>query len=135
LCYICLSLLFGAITAVIFHLMTHAFFKALLFLGSGSVIHALSGEQDVRKMGALAKKIPTTTWTFLVATIAISGIPPLAGFVSKDAILAASFNARPVLWGIGFVTAGMTAFYMFRLVFLTFFGESRVTPEVERHIH
>src|SRR5207244_1827784 len=135
LCYICLSLLFGAITAVIFHLMTHAFFKALLFLGSGSVIHALSGEQDVRKMGALRHKIPTTTWTFLVATIAISGIPPLAGFVSKDAILAASFNARPVLWGIGFVTAGLTAFYMFRLVFLTFFGESRVAHGVEHHIH
>src|SRR5260370_31268212 len=115
--------------------MTHALFKALLFLGSGSVIHALGGEQDMRKMGGLWKKIPVTAWTFLVATIAISGIPPLAGFVSKDAILAASFNARPVLWGIGFVTAGMTAFYMFRLVFLTFFGESRVPPEAEHHIH
>jgi NADH-quinone oxidoreductase subunit L len=133
--YMFLALGVGAFTAGIFHLMTHAFFKALLFLGSGSVIHALSGEQDMRKMGALRNKIPTTTWTFLVATIAISGIPPLAGFVSKDAILAASFNARPVLWGIGFVTAGMTAFYMFRLVFLTFFGESRVPPEVEHHIH
>jgi NADH-quinone oxidoreductase subunit L len=133
--YMFLALGVGAFTAGIFHLMTHAFFKALLFLGSGSVIHALSGEQDMRKMGGLRHKIPTTTWTFLVATIAISGIPPLAGFVSKDAILAASFNARPVLWGIGFVTAGMTAFYMFRLVFLTFFGESRVPPEVEHHIH
>jgi NADH-quinone oxidoreductase subunit L len=133
--YMFLALGVGAFTAGIFHLMTHAFFKALLFLGSGSVIHALSGEQDMRKMGALKNRIPTTTWTFLVATIAISGIPPLAGFVSKDAILAASFNARPVLWGIGFVTAGMTAFYMFRLVFLTFFGESRVPPEVEHHIH
>jgi NADH-quinone oxidoreductase subunit L len=133
--YMFLALGVGAFTAGIFHLMTHAFFKALLFLGSGSVIHALSGEQDMRKMGALGKKIPTTMWTFLVATIAISGIPPLAGFVSKDAILAASFNARPLLWGVGFVTAGMTAFYMFRLVFLTFYGESRVPHDVEHHIH
>jgi NADH-quinone oxidoreductase subunit L len=133
--YMFLALGVGAFTAGIFHLMTHAFFKALLFLGSGSVIHALSGEQDMRKMGALWGKIPTTAKTFLVATIAISGIPPLAGFVSKDAILAASFNARPLLWGIGFITAGMTAFYMFRLVFLTFFGQSRVPSEVEHHIH
>jgi NADH-quinone oxidoreductase subunit L len=133
--YMFLALGVGAFTAGIFHLMTHAFFKALLFLGSGSVIHALSGEQDMRKMGALRKKIPTTMWTFLVATIAISGIPPLAGFVSKDAILAASFNARPLLWGVGFVTAGMTAFYMFRLVFLTFYGQSRVPHDVEHHIH
>jgi NADH-quinone oxidoreductase subunit L len=133
--YMFLALGVGAFTAGIFHLMTHAFFKALLFLGSGSVIHAMGGEQDMRKMGALRTKIPTTFWTFFVATVAISGIPPLAGFVSKDAILAASFNARPLLWAIGFVTAGMTAFYMFRLVFLTFFGESRVPPEVEHHIH
>ena len=133
--YMFLALGVGAFTAGIFHLMTHAFFKALLFLGSGSVIHALGGEQDMRKMGGLWGKIPKTAWTFLVATIAISGIPPLAGFVSKDAILAASFNARPVLWGIGFVTAGMTAFYMFRLVFMTFFGKSRVEPDVEHHIH
>ena len=133
--YMFLALGVGAFTAGIFHLMTHAFFKALLFLGSGSVIHALSGEQDMRKMGGLWGKIPITAWTFLVATITISGIPPLAGFVSKDAILAASFNARPLLWGIGFATAGMTAFYMFRLVFLTFFGESRVPHEVEHHIH
>ena len=133
--YMFLALGVGAFTAGIFHLMTHAFFKALLFLGSGSVIHALGGEQDMRNMGALWGKIPKTAWTFLVATITISGIPPLAGFVSKDAILAASFNARPVLWGIGFVTAGMTAFYMFRLVFMTFFGESRVPHDVEHHIH
>jgi NADH-quinone oxidoreductase subunit L len=133
--YMFLALGVGAFTAGIFHLMTHAFFKALLFLGSGSVIHALSGEQDMRKMGALATKIPTTARTFLVAAIAISGIPPLAGFVSKDAILAASFNARPLLWAIGFVTAGMTAFYMFRLVFMTFYGESRVPHDVEHHIH
>jgi NADH-quinone oxidoreductase subunit L len=133
--YMFLALGVGAFTAGIFHLMTHAFFKALLFLGSGSVIHALGGEQDMRKMGGLWSKIPITAWTFLLATIAISGIPPLAGFVSKDAILAASFNARPLLWAIGFVTAGMTAFYMFRLVFLTFFGESRVPHDVEHHIH
>ena len=133
--YMFLALGVGAFTAGIFHLMTHAFFKALLFLGSGSVIHALGGEQDMRKMGALRHKIPTTALTFLVATIAISGIPPLAGFVSKDAILAASFNARPLLWAIGFVTAGMTAFYMFRVVFLTFYGESRVPHDVEHHIH
>ena len=133
--YMFLALGVGAFTAGIFHLMTHAFFKALLFLGSGSVIHALSGEQDMRNMGGLWGKIPITARTFLVATITISGIPPLAGFVSKDAILAASFNARPLLWGIGFVTAGMTAFYMFRLVFLTFFGESRVPHEVAHHIH
>ncbi len=133
--YMFLALGVGAFTAGIFHLMTHAFFKALLFLGSGRVILAIGGEQDMRKMGALWGKIPVTAWTFMAATIAISGIPPLAGFVSKDAILAASFNARPLLWGIGFVTAGMTAFYMFRLVFLTFFGESRVPPDVEHHIH
>jgi NADH-quinone oxidoreductase subunit L len=133
--YMFLALGVGAFTAGIFHLMTHAFFKALLFLGSGSVIHALGGEQDMRKMGGLWSKIPITAWTFLLATIAISGIPPLAGFVSKDAILAASFNARPLLWGIGLVTAGMTAFYMFRLMFLTFFGESRVPHDVEHHIH
>ncbi len=133
--YMFLALGVGAFAEGIFHLMTHAFFKALLFLGSGSVIHAMGGEQDMRKMGALWGKIPKTFWTFLVATIAISGIPPLAGFVSKDAILAASFNARPELWAIGFVTAGLTAFYMFRLVFLTFFGESRVPPDVEHHIH
>ncbi|HZP32194.1 MAG TPA: NADH-quinone oxidoreductase subunit L [Candidatus Acidoferrales bacterium] len=133
--YMFLALGVGAFTAGIFHLMTHAFFKALLFLGSGSVIHAMGGEQDMRKMGALWGKIPKTAWTFMIATIAISGIPPLAGFVSKDAILAASFNARPLLWGIGFVTAGMTAFYMFRLVFMTFFGKSRVEHDVEHHIH
>ena len=133
--YMFLALGVGAFTAGIFHLMTHAFFKALLFLGSGSVIHAMSGEQDMRKMGALWSKIPTTARTFLIATIAISGIPPLAGFVSKDAILGAAFDARPLLWVVGFITAGMTAFYMFRLVNMTFFGESRVPHDVEHHIH
>jgi len=133
--YMFLALGVGAFTAGIFHLMTHAFFKALLFLGSGSVIHAMSGEQDMRKMGALWSKIPTTARTFFIATLAISGIPPLAGFVSKDAILGAAFDARPTLWVIGFITAGMTAFYMFRLVNMTFFGQSRVPHDVEHHIH
>ena len=125
----------GAFTAGVFHLMTHAFFKALLFLGSGSVIHALSGEQDMRKMGALWKKIPTTAKTFVIASIAIAGIPPLAGFFSKDAILGHAFENNKFLWLLGFITAGMTAFYMFRLVNMTFFGESRVDHEVEHHIH
>src|SRR5438067_6369258 len=128
----------GAFTAGIFHLMTHAFFKALLFLGAGSVIHALSGEQDMRKMGGLWKKIPVTFVTLLVATLAISGIPGLAGFFSKDEILANAFGgpyAEKALWAVGWITAGMTAFYMFRLLFLTFFGESRVDHEIEHHIH
>ena len=133
--YMFLALGVGAFAAGIFHLMTHAFFKALLFLGSGSVIHALSGEQDIRKMGALWGKIPTTAKTFLVGTIAIAGIPPLAGFFSKDEILGKTFEHSRVLWTIGLVTAGMTAFYMFRLVNLTFFGASRVPHDVEHHIH
>ena len=125
----------GAFTAGVFHLMTHAFFKALLFLGSGSVIHSMSGEQDMRKMGGLWTKIPTTARTFVVASIAIAGIPPLAGFFSKDAILGHAFEYSPILWLVGFITAGMTAFYMFRLVNMTFFGPSRVDHEVEHHIH
>jgi NADH-quinone oxidoreductase subunit L len=125
----------GAFTAGVFHLMAHAFFKALLFLGSGSVIHALSGVQDMRKMGALWGKIPTTAKSFVVASIAIAGIPPLAGFFSKDAILGHAFENNKFLWLLGFITAGMTAFYMFRLVNMTFFGESRVDHEVEHHIH
>ena len=131
----------GAYTAAIFHLMTHAFFKALLFLGSGSVIHALSDEQDIRKMGGLRKIMPTTYWTFIIATLAISGIPPLAGFMSKDEILYSTFNsthpgmAPMLLWTAGIITAFMTAFYMWRLVYLTFHGESRMDPEVEAHAH
>jgi len=124
----------GAYVAGIFHLMTHAFFKALLFLGSGSVIHALSGEQDMRKMGALWGKIPATAKTFVIGAVAIAGIPPLAGFFSKDEILGKAFEHSPLLWIIGFVTAGMTAFYMFRLVNMTFFGNSRVPHDVEHHI-
>jgi len=138
--YMFLALGVGAFTAGIFHLMTHAFFKALLFLGSGSVIHALSGEQDMRKMGAMWGKIPTTAMTFMAATLAIAGIPPLAGFFSKDEILWRTFTGGEggvykVLYIVGLVTAGMTAFYMFRLVFMTFFGKSRVDHEVEHHIH
>src|ERR1017187_416569 len=128
----------GAFTAGIFHLMTHAFFKALLFLASGSVIHALSGEQDMRKMGALRSKIPTTYWTMLIAAGAISGIPPLAGFFSKDEILWQSFagpHSHPLLWSVGWICAGMTAFYMFRLIFMTFWGESHVAHEAEHHLH
>ena len=125
----------GAFSAGVFHLMTHAFFKGLLFLAAGSVIHAMSGEQDMLKMGALAKKIPTTYRTMLVATLAIAGIPPLAGFFSKDEILGRAFGVNHVLWFVGWITAGLTAFYMFRLLNLTFYGESRVSPEVEHHIH
>jgi len=125
----------GAFAAGIFHLTTHAFFKALLFLGSGSVLHALSGAQDIRKMGALWDKIPATAKTFLIATLAIAGIPPFAGFFSKDEILGKTFEHSPALWGIGILTAGMTAFYMFRLVNMTFFGASQVPHDVEHHIH
>ena len=128
----------GAFGAGVFHLMTHAFFKALLFLASGSVIHAMSGEQDMRKMGALKSKIPTTYRTMGIAALAIAGIFPLAGFFSKDEILWQSFAGpygHKLLWAVGWVTAGLTAFYMFRLIFMTFWGESRVPHEVEHHIH
>ena len=133
----------GAFAAGIFHVMTHAFFKACLFLGSGSVIHALAGEQDIRRMGGLAQKIPMTYRTFLVATLAIAGVPLFAGFFSKDAILGAVFEAHfeglpwlpQALWAAALLTAGLTAFYMFRLVSLTFYGEYRGTPEQESHIH
>ncbi|HXD74150.1 MAG TPA: NADH-quinone oxidoreductase subunit L [Vicinamibacterales bacterium] len=113
----------GAFSAGIFHLYTHAFFKALLFLGSGAVIHALGGEQDMRRMGGLKDQLPITYWTFLIGTIAIAGIPPFAGFFSKDEILFKSFSGgHTLLWFVGIVTALLTACYMFRLVFLTFFG-------------
>jgi NADH-quinone oxidoreductase subunit L len=125
----------GAFTAGIFHLMTHAFFKGLLFLAAGSVIHALSGEQDMRKMGALSEKIPVTYWTMLIATLAIAGIFPFAGFLSKDLILGKAYEKDALLWAIGYFTAGMTAFYMFRLIFMTFHGKSRVDHDVEHHIH
>jgi NADH-quinone oxidoreductase subunit L len=125
----------GAFTAGIFHLMTHAFFKGLLFLAAGSVIHAVSGEQDMRKMGALSKKIPITYWTMLIAALAIAGIFPFAGFISKDLILGKAYEKDALLWVIGYFTAGMTAFYMFRLIFMTFHGTSRVDHEAEHHIH
>ncbi|HEX5823282.1 MAG TPA: NADH-quinone oxidoreductase subunit L [Candidatus Limnocylindrales bacterium] len=126
----------GAFTAAIFHLMTHGFFKGLLFLGSGSVIHAVHEEQDMRRMGGLAKKIPHTYRTMLIGAIAIAGIPPLAGFFSKDEILGEAYkNGFQWVWLIGIVVAIMTAFYMFRLIGLTFWGESRVDPAVEPHIH
>ena len=126
----------GAFAAGIFHLMTHAFFKALLFLGAGSVMHALSGELNMQKMGALKKKLPATFWTIFMAVLAISGIPLFSGFFSKDEILWKVFSqGNIILWLIGVVTAGMTAFYMFRLLFLTFFGKSRVEESVEHHIH
>jgi NADH-quinone oxidoreductase subunit L len=133
--YMFLALGVGAFSAGIFHLMTHAFFKALLFLGAGSVIHAMSGEQDLRKMGGLWSKIPKTATTFLIATLAICGIFPLAGFFSKDEILGRAMDRYFSLWLIGFVTAGMTAFYMFRLFFLTFSGYSRADEHVEKHVH
>jgi NADH-quinone oxidoreductase subunit L len=115
----------GAFSAGIFHLMTHAFFKALLFLGSGSVIHALSGEQDLRNMGGLRKKIPWTFATMMCAAVAISGVPPFSGFFSKDAILVAANHHAPWMYWLGVITAGMTAFYVFRAMFLAFFGEYR----------
>ncbi len=124
----------GAFGVGVFHLYTHAFFKALLFLGSGSVIHAMSGEQDMQKMGGLRKKIPWTFWTFLVGTLAIAGIPFFAGFFSKDEILAAALG-HPVLFGVGLFTALLTSFYMARLVFLTFFGSFRGGDEAEHHLH
>jgi NADH-quinone oxidoreductase subunit L len=133
----------GAFTAGIFHLMTHGFFKGLLFLGSGSVIHAVHEEQDMNRMGALWQKIPITHWTMLVGTIAIAGIPVFAGFFSKDEILGEAFKFAVyedlaigwVVWGVGLVVAAMTAFYMWRLMGKTFYGESHVDPSVEPRIH
>ncbi len=125
----------GAFASGIFHLMTHAFFKALLFLAAGSVMHALSGELDMRNMGALRKKVPYTHMTYLFGTLAIAGIIPFAGFFSKDEILFYSFERHVGFWILGAVAALMTSFYMFRSVFLTFYGESRVTPEAARHLH
>ncbi len=129
-----LGYMFLACGVGVFHLFTHAFFKALLFLGAGSVIHALSGEQDMRRMGGLRERIPWTYNTFLVGTLAIAGIPPLAGFFSKDAILAGALAAHlPLLFGIGLFTALLTSFYMARLLFLTFFGEYRGHDAGEIH--
>ena len=125
----------GAFSAGVFHVVTHAFFKALLFLGAGSVIHGMSGDQDIRNMGGLKKKMPVTYITFLIATIAISGIPPFAGFFSKDQMLAEIFIHNKVLFALGLLASLMTSFYMFRLLFLTFFGEFRGNDIVKNHIH
>ena len=126
----------GAYAAGVYHLVTHAFFKALLFLGAGSVIHALAGEQDLRKMGGLARKLPVTWYTMLIATVAISGLPPFSGFFSKDEILAGAFFAgKPAIFVLGLVGSALTAFYMWRLVFLAFLGRSRVDHDVAHHAH
>jgi NADH-quinone oxidoreductase subunit L len=136
----------GAFTIAIFHVVTHAFFKACLFLGSGSVIHANSGEQDMNRMGGLRKYMPTTYWTFLVATLAIAGIPLFAGFFSKDEILARTFAAGAmdlngfgdiyrILWYVAVGGALLTAFYMFRAVYMTFHGSFRGGDEAEHHLH
>jgi NADH-quinone oxidoreductase subunit L len=125
----------GAFSSGMFHVVTHAFFKALLFLGSGSVIHALHGEQDIRKMGGLKKLIPVTFWTFLIASLAISGVPPFAGFFSKDEILGKAFEHNTAIWAILSFSSMLTAFYMFRLVYLTFYGNFRGTEETKKHIH
>ena len=137
--YMFLALGVGAFAAGVFHVFTHAFFKALLFLGAGSVIHAMSGEQDMRNMGDLAHRIPTTYRTMFIATLAIAGIPPFAGFFSKDEILWQAWTKETVayhlLWIIGYATALMTAFYMFRLIYLTFYSKPRMGHEVEHHVH
>jgi NADH-quinone oxidoreductase subunit L len=126
----------GAYAAGIYHLVTHAFFKALLFLGAGSVIHALGGEQDLRKMGGLGRRLPSTRDTMLVATAAISGLPPFSGFFSKDEILAGAwFSGHRLVFALGLLGSALTAFYMWRLVLLTFFGPARVDPEVSHHVH
>jgi NADH-quinone oxidoreductase subunit L len=124
----------GAYAAGIFHLMTHAFFKALLFLGSGAVIHALHGEQDMRHMGGLRHELPVTYWTFLAGTLAIVGVPLLSGFFSKDEILWQTYaHGHIVLWALGMVTAFLTAVYMFRLLYMTFFGSRRTAPAGHGH--
>ena len=133
--YMFLGLGVGAYTGAFFHVMTHAFFKALLFLGAGSVIHGVSGEQDMRKMGGLKGKMKITFITMLVGTLAISGIPPFSGFFSKDEILSHAFQHNIVLYVIGVIGAMFTAFYMFRMLYLTFYGKFRGTAEQEHHIH
>ena len=133
--YMFLGLGVGAYGAAVFHVMTHAFFKGLLFLAAGSVIHALGGEQDIRKMGGLSKKMKITYLTFFIACIAIAGIPPFSGFFSKDEILSAAFASSPLFWVLGLIGSLLTAFYMFRLLSLTFSGKFRGTAEQEHHLH
>lgn len=130
-----LALGLGAYTVAVFHVITHAFFKACLFLGSGSVIHGLHGEQDMRKMGGLRKAMPITFWTMMISTLAIAGIFPFAGFWSKDEILMVAFGHNKALWIIASIASIMTAFYMFRLMYLTFFREFRGTEEQKHHLH
>ena len=133
--YMLLGLGVGAYSGAVFHVITHAFFKALLFLGAGSVIHAMHHEQDIRKMGGLKSKLPITHITFLIGCIAIAGVPPFSGFFSKDEILAAAFAKSPIYWALGVVGAAMTAFYMFRLYATTFLGKFRGTDEQAHHLH
>jgi NADH-quinone oxidoreductase subunit L len=133
--YMFLGLGVGAYTGAVFHVMTHAFFKALLFLGAGSVIHAMHHEQDIRNMGGLKKYLPITHITFLMGCIAIAGIPPFSGFFSKDEILSAAYESNKLYWIIGVATAAITAFYMFRLYATTFLGKFRGTDEQEHHLH
>ncbi len=133
--YMFLALGVGAYTGAVFHVMTHAFFKALLFLGAGSVIHAMGGEQDMRNMGGLKKYMSITHITFLLGCLTIAGMPPFAAFFSKDQILAKAFESNPVYWAVGVITAFMTAFYMFRLYGMTFLGKFRGTHEQEHHLH
>jgi NADH-quinone oxidoreductase subunit L len=133
--YMFLGLGVGAYTGAVFHVITHAFFKALLFLGAGSVIHAMHHEQDIQKMGGLKSKLPITHLTFLIGCIAIAGIPPFSGFFSKDEILTAAYEKNPIYFYLGIVGAGMTAFYMFRLYATTFLGKFRGTDEQAHHLH
>jgi NADH-quinone oxidoreductase subunit L len=133
--YMFLGLGVGAYSGAVFHVITHAFFKALLFLGAGSVIHAMHHEQDIRKMGGLKSKLPITHITFLIGCIAIAGVPPFSGFFSKDEILAAAFAKNPIYWALGVLGAAMTAFYMFRLYATTFLGQFRGTEEQAHHLH
>ncbi|TCJ14415.1 NADH-quinone oxidoreductase subunit L [Flaviaesturariibacter flavus] len=133
--YMFLALGTGAYVAAVFHVMTHAFFKALLFLGSGSVIHAMSGQQDIRYMGGLKGTLKITYITFFIGCLAIAGIPPFSGFFSKDAILLSAFHENKFLYAVGLLTAALTAFYMFRLLFITFNGSFRGTEEERRHLH
>ena len=133
--YMFVALGVGSFTGAVFHLMTHAFFKALLFLGAGSVIHAMSGEQDMRNMGGLKKTLPITFLTILIGTLAISGLPPFAGFFSKDEILAATFNYSPIVFSVMAITSVLTAFYMFRMLFLTFYSSFRGSSEQAKHLH
>lgn len=133
--YMFLGLGVGAYTGSFFHVITHAFFKALLFLGAGSVIHAMHHEQDMRHMGGLSKKLKVTFATMMIGTIAIAGLPPFSGFFSKDEILAHAYQENKLLWAIGLITAFLTAFYMFRMMFLTFFGKYRGSHHAEEKIH